>query len=42
MAKNSIRHWRAVFGTAILAQFGFGKIRNPQNIQKQVNDDANS
>ena len=32
----------AVFGTAILAQFGFGKIRNPQNIQKQVNDDANS
>ncbi|MBE7702510.1 MAG: hypothetical protein E7Z89_00510 [Cyanobacteria bacterium SIG28] len=29
-----------IFSTAILAQFGFGKIRNPQNIKKQVNDEV--
>ena len=26
----------------VLAQFGFGKIKNPHNIQKQVSDDKNS
>ncbi len=31
-----------VFGAAILAQFTFGKIRNPHNLQKQVSDDANN
>lgn len=31
----------SVVGATILAQFGFGKIRNPQNIFRQVNDDAN-
>lgn len=31
----------AVFGVTILAQAGFGRIRNPHNIQKQVNDEAN-
>ena len=31
-----------VFGIAILAQLGFGKLSNPQNIQKQVLDDANN
>mgnify|MGYP004672652917 CR=1 FL=1 len=31
-----------VVGATILAQFGFGKIRNPHNIEKQVSDDANS
>ena len=31
-----------VFGTAILTQFAFGKIRNPHNLQKQVSDDANN
>ena len=30
-----------VVGATILAQFGFGKIRNPHNIEKQVSDDAN-
>ena len=32
----------AVFGVTLLAQFSFGKIKNPQNIQKQVSDDTNS
>jgi len=32
----------SVLGAAILAQFTFGKIRNPHNIQKQVSDDANN
>ena len=27
-----------VAGVTLLAQFSFGKIRNPHNIQKQVND----
>ena len=31
----------AVFGVTMLAQFGFGKIRNPHNIQKQVDDGTN-
>lgn len=31
-----------VFGTAILTQFAFGKIRNPQNIEKQGAENANS
>lgn len=31
----------SVFGLAILAQFGFGRISNPQNVQKKVNSDAN-
>lgn len=30
-----------VFATTILAQAGFGKIRNPHNIQKQVKDETN-
>ena len=30
----------SVIGATILAQFGFGKIRNPQNIFKKVNEDA--
>ena len=30
-----------VVGATILAEFGFGKIRNPHNIEKQVSDDAN-
>lgn len=30
----------SVFAVTLLAQFGFGKIRNPQNIKKQVNDDS--
>lgn len=30
-----------VLGGTILAQLGFGKIRNPHNIKKQVSDDAN-
>ncbi len=29
-----------VFAATILAQAGFGKIRNPHNIQKQVNDET--
>ncbi|MBR6127095.1 hypothetical protein IKQ21_05355, partial [bacterium] len=32
----------AVLGVAVLAQFSFGKIKNPHNIQKQVSDDKNS
>ena len=32
----------SVLGVAIVSQFGFGKIRNPHNIKKQVNDDANN
>ena len=28
-----------VIAATVLAQFGFGKIKNPNNIQKQVNDD---
>ena len=31
----------SVFGVALLAQLGFGKLSNPQNLQKQVNDDTN-
>ncbi len=31
-----------VFGVTLLAQFSFGKIKNPHNIQKQVSDDTNS
>ena len=31
----------SVFGIALLAQFGFGKLSNPQNLQKQVNNDTN-
>lgn len=31
----------SVVGATIIAQLGFGKIRNPQNIFRQVNDDAN-
>ena len=30
----------SVFAVAILAQFGFGKLNNPQNLKKQVNDDT--
>ena len=29
----------AVIGATVLAQFCFGKVKNPHNIQKQVNDD---
>ena len=29
-----------VIGATVLAQFSFGKIKNPHNIQKQVNDDT--
>lgn len=32
----------SVLGAAVLAQFAFGKIKNPHNIQKQVSDDTNS
>ena len=28
-----------VIGATVLAQFAFGKVKNPHNIQKQVNDD---
>ncbi len=31
-----------VLGVTLLAQLGFGKIRNPQNLKKQVNDNANN
>ena len=31
-----------VLGATVLMQFGFGKIKNPQNIQKQVSDDTNN
>ena len=31
----------SVFGIALLAQLGFGKLSNPHNLQKQVNDDKN-
>jgi len=31
----------SVFGITLLAQFGFGKISNPQNVQKKVSNDAN-
>ena len=30
-----------VLAATVLMQFGFGKIKNPQNIQKQVSDDTN-
>ena len=30
-----------IFSIAVLAQFAFGKIRNPHNIKKQVNNDTN-
>ena len=29
------------FGVALLAQLGFGKLSNPQNLKKQVEDDSN-
>lgn len=29
-----------VFAVALLSQFGFGKLSNPQNLKKQVNNDA--
>lgn len=32
----------SVLLATVLAQFGFGKIKNPHNIQKQVSDDKNS
>ena len=32
----------AVLGVAVAAQFTFGKIKNPQNIKKQVSDDTNN
>ena len=32
----------SVLGLTILAQFAFGKIKNPQNIQKQVSDGTNA
>lgn len=31
-----------VFGTAVLTQFAFGRLRNPHNMPKQENDNANS
>lgn len=31
-----------VLGGTVLAQFAFGKIKNPHNIQKQVSDDTNN
>ena len=31
----------SVIGATIVAQFGFGKIRNPQNIFRKVSDDGN-
>ena len=31
-----------VLGTAFLAQFSFGKLSNPHNIQRQVKDDSNN
>ena len=31
-----------VLGVTLLAQLGFGKIRNPQNLKKQVVEDANT
>ncbi len=31
----------SVIGATIISQFGFGKIRNPQNIFRKVSDDAN-
>ena len=31
-----------VLGATVLMQFGFGKIKNPHNIQKQVSDDTNN
>lgn len=31
-----------VLAVTVLAQFGFGKIKNPHNIQKQVSDDKNN
>ena len=32
----------SVLGVTLLAQFSFGKIKNPHNIKKQVSDDTNS
>lgn len=29
-----------IFGVTLLAQFGFGRLSNPQNLQKQVKDDS--
>lgn len=31
----------SIFGVALLAQLGFGKLSNPQNLKKQVEDDSN-
>ena len=30
-----------VFGATLLTQFCFGKIRNPHNLKKQVNNESN-
>ena len=32
----------ATVGVAVLAQFGFGKIRNPQNVEKKDNHVTNA
>ena len=29
-----------IFGIALASQFGFGKLNNPQNLKKQVNNDS--
>ena len=31
----------SVLAVTLIAQFGFGKLRNPKNLQKQVKDDSN-
>ncbi len=31
-----------VIGATVLAQYGFGKLKNPHNLKKQVSDDKNS
>lgn len=32
----------SVLGATVLAQYGFGKLKNPHNLMKQVSDDKNS
>ena len=32
----------SVIGATVLAQYGFGKLKNPHNLMKQVSDDKNS
>ena len=47
--KYNNQKWARIIGgilggtlaVTLLAQFSFGKIRNPHNIQKQVNNDSN-